>query len=563
MCSISCILGRKDFPYSEFFSSESRDLIEGKKKSHLCKTRHVDFLCCSCVDNCMETKNCCIDKFWNGTLSLERYLKVFTKRMTRAKQGDSYKCTQMLGNEILKGIKNSESKSYFMISSCDESTKYTRECKQCTNSNYKNMIESIPVLSKDGKLYRSESCAKCNNVTYERLKIEGVCREASKYKNISNLDDGWCKFGIEEKLLPGNAYKCYNKKIRNECTKRKFKNKCRSYISTLNNGFANVDCYKCSPNYDPKKKDLLKEKCGASSSKTILAQTWSFTLDYTGKVNLYTQDKKLVSTIDTCKTNEVFGVVAKTCAHPGDEVNQTIAKDTSFEKYHQIEYYITIIGTCYSLLCYCVLILTYSIFKQLRNIPGLNTLALAVCLFLCDLLFITHDLYSKTAFCKYSGMIKHYLLLASQMWVTIICFDLAMTMHSSISTTNRNKTKTFLKYLAIALLLTPLLFVTPAITLSSVGYIDSAYAEICWINDFKARLWFYITPSATLFVLAIVALLSTFAKIYQTKKDTSKTLGSNKCNVDLVKIAAKLLIGLGFMEILGYFQVLEHNQEFP
>ena len=29
------ILGQKDFPYSEFFSSESKDLIEGKMKSHL------------------------------------------------------------------------------------------------------------------------------------------------------------------------------------------------------------------------------------------------------------------------------------------------------------------------------------------------------------------------------------------------------------------------------------------------------------------------------------------------------------------------------------------------
>ena len=179
---------------------------------------------------------------------------------------------------------------------------------------------------------------------------------------------------------------------------------------------------------------------------------------------------------------------------------------------------------------------------------------MTVCLFSCDLLFITHYLYSKTAFCKYSGMMKHYLLLVSQMWVTIICFDLAMTMHSSISTTNRNKIKTFLKYLIIASLI-PLIFVVLLITLDSIGYLNARYADICWIKDFKTRLWFYIIPTAILFLLAIAALLSAFAKIYQTKKDTDKTLGSNKCNVDLVKIAAKLLIGLGFMEILGYVQV--------
>ena len=166
------ILGRKEFPFSEFLNHDE-DYLERKKDAHLCqgKTTDEESRCCSCQDHCVETKNCCIDKFWNGTLSLERYFKEFTHKMSRIKQGQTYECTQMLGDTILKGIKNSESKSYFMISSCDESTKSTREYKQCTNSNKKTMIESIPVLSRDGKLYRSESCAKCNNVeNYERLK---------------------------------------------------------------------------------------------------------------------------------------------------------------------------------------------------------------------------------------------------------------------------------------------------------------------------------------------------------------------------------------------------------
>ena len=140
------------------------------------------------------------------------------------------------------------------------------------------------------------------------------------------------------------------------------------------------------------------------------------------------------------------------------------------------------------------------------------------------------------------------------MWVTIICFDLAMTMHSSISTTTRNKAKTFLKYLAISLTI-PLLFVAPAITLDSIGEIDVGYGKDCWIKDFETRLWSYIAPTALMFVVAFSLLIKTVHRVYKTKRDANRTLGSRQGHSNTVRLAAKLAIVLALIELLNYIQI--------
>ena len=53
-----------------------------------------------------------------------------------------------------------------------------------------------------------------------------------------------------------------------------------------------------------------------------------------------------------------------------------------------VEYYISIIGTSISIICYIWIIATYLCFKELRNIPGLNTIAFCSSLLLADVSFI-------------------------------------------------------------------------------------------------------------------------------------------------------------------------------
>ncbi|XP_066931044.1 uncharacterized protein [Clytia hemisphaerica] len=528
-----------EFPFLKFLESETlHPNHQYKKESHLCEGRNTDrsSSCCSCQNSCINTRNCCIDKFWNGSLSLERYLEEFNDIMYNKRSYD-YRCSLLFGPKFMNKMTESKSESYFMISSCDESTKCTKDYKRCETSNYQNMRETIPVLSKGGQLYRSESCAKCNNVTkYKYLKISVVCQGHSE-KNISMLNEMNCHFGLE--MHNNKVYECSNSEHpKSRCRDPNYQRKCSSYSSFLNDGFANIDCYKCSGAILPahlQYVDLLRESCEMTFNNLM---SWAFTLDFSGKI----------SNRQICETGEIYDVFEHQCL--GKE-NFTNSIDKVEDNYEQIQRMMTFIGTSISLFFYAFLITTHLIFKELRNIPGLNTLALGVSFFISDFSLLTHGLYANSFFCKYFGISLHYLLLVGHMWLTIICFDLKMAMHSPISTTNRNKTKTFLKYLVIALL-TPLLIVATSITLDSVGYINAGYADICWIKDFKTRLWFYIIPTAISFVLAIVALLSTLMKIYQTKKDTSKTLGSDQGNVDIVKIAAKLLIGLGFMEILGY-----------
>ena len=89
------------------------------------------------------------------------------------------------------------------------------------------------------------------------------------------------------------------------------------------------------------------------------------------------------------------------------------------------EYYISITGTSVSMICYISIIMTYTLFKKLRNIPGLNTLTLCCCLLIADVSFIVatqaHTVYHL---CKVTGIMLHWSLLAAQMWMLVITFDI-------------------------------------------------------------------------------------------------------------------------------------------
>ena len=166
--------------------------------------------------------------------------------------------------------------------------------------------------------------------------------------------------------------------------------------------------------------------------------------------------------------------------------------------------------------------------------------------------------------CKVFGVVTHFLMIVSQMWATIICFDLAVTMYSSVAIATRNKAKTFKKYLAIAFTV-PVPFVTTPVILNETGQVNVGYEEICWIQHFETRLWSYIAPIAVLYMFAFSALAISFWKIRATKKQTKKALESNRGHVGIVKIALKLVIGLGLIDIIGFVQLpgvelKEHNK---
>jgi hypothetical protein len=74
----------------------------------------------------------------------------------------------------------------------------------------------------------------------------------------------------------------------------------------------------------------------------------------------------------------------------------------------------------------------YWLLPKLRNLPGKTLLALACCLFLGQLLFITGTGRTTTRWlCQAVGMTMHYFFLAGFMWMNVMSFDVFKTFNKT------------------------------------------------------------------------------------------------------------------------------------
>ena len=549
------------FPFFEFYNATDHFSYHVTRDNHMCGDLIFKFgRCCSCLDECIQNNNCCIDKFWShpgmSSLSMEEYLAAISN-FTQV--NNSHECKPIFKENILQKISaNITSRRYMMISKClnlvEDATK--QDFEKCSNDSYETILEAIPVMTKFGVLYRSSACARCNRINdFERVNVTIRFKEGKK----ESFYDGTWKNNPSESILEDaqfKQYECFHQKAKNMCKEPTLFRKCMAYNSPLRNGYANYHCALCSglqitPSIIPK----LKSSCppddsfNEGGSSGLGAFSWSLVIDFSGKTKLFYGRNEKNS---MCKDDRVYDIFTKTCVRELQKDNKDEVK-----QFQEVEQYISIIGTSFSIIAYLLLIATYSRFRELRNLPGLNAMAMFIALLLTDVLAISRRADHVTS-CKYLGIRMHYFYLVSQMWVAIICLDLAKTFHSSVTMATNNKTKTFLKYCGIAFSL-PLLFVLPSIILNETGNVKVGYNKTCWVTDTFTRVWSVIVPLAVLYLVSILALTKTLLKIHFAKKQTRKTLQSDQGNADLVRIALKLIVGLGFIDVVGYIQVPDED----
>ncbi|XP_066931925.1 uncharacterized protein [Clytia hemisphaerica] len=548
-----------NFPLSQFFGLDpTTQLDEQVESAYLCAFQPFRlYKCCSCYENCAQIGSCCIDKFWNNSVQLEPYLKEYFKRVSNLKQ-KNYECTQLVPNKLLQKLADSrrleisESFNYSMIASCvgKPVTIKTENFKKCYTPSEESFMELIPVVGQDGHLYRNRACAECNNMLiYTALLVRGDCPSGLMTESPSMKGLNRCKFKIDNPSY--ESFECKRHTTQPEdCSDPVLRRQCQLYTGPMGLNkdgltYPSYHCYKClHPSSSPKNtKKLLKQEC----SLRMKDMYWSMLIDYSSTVTFKSSHGTLLKRESSCNNTEaVFDVFSNKCYLTSPQTPNS--QEINIKTY----WYISTICTPISLACYLVTLLTYSYFQELRNLHGYNIIAMCCCLIICDSLFIIAD---KTS-CYIIGVVLHWVLLAYQMWVAIICFDLAYSFHVSINSTYRNKKKTFIKYLCLAFGI-PLIFVVPTLVFSLSGVIDAGYIKSCRTFNQTLRLAMYIIPIALLNVISFCVLLKTFRKIYIDKKETNKTLRGNQQDISVVKIALKLILGLGLIECIGFVRT-EH-----
>ena len=222
-----------------------------------------------------------------------------------------------------------------------------------------------------------------------------------------------------------------------------------------------------------------------------------------------------------------------------------------------VEKYITIVGCMASVLGYLWMIFTYTIIPALKTIPGQNIVCLCTMLLCSDVIMLVTMLELSFPLCAAFGMLLHFFSLSAQVWAGLLAYDIWSTFHGRGQMRKASSTNRFRIYLSIGYVI-PLLFVLVCVVMEVKDVVVFGYGVngVCWIAFFTPRLFVYILPMVciTLFNVAVLSytIFSICKQSRKSKKLLKKTGGQD---VSLARMALKLVVLLGAIELLGLVQI--------
>ena len=92
-------------------------------------------------------------------------------------------------------------------------------------------------------------------------------------------------------------------------------------------------------------------------------------------------------------------------------------------KGNMVLYLLTYVGLSVSIISLILVLVTYSLFKELRTLPGITLMNLSLAHLLADVLFLPNLSVLPELTCTIFAILLHYFLLVSFMWMSIIAFE--------------------------------------------------------------------------------------------------------------------------------------------
>ena len=181
---------------------------------------------------------------------------------------------------------------------------------------------------------------------------------------------------------------------------------------------------------------------------------------------------------------------------------------------------LTYVGISLSVACLSLVLVTYSLFKELRTLPGVNLMNLSISLLIAHSLFIAAGATQYRLVCTSIAVLSHYFYLASFTWMSIIAFDTYYTFSRTCRT--RQRTAKW-KGLFLAIGWTPaLVFVVICYFLDQSGLVAIGYGGTshCWINNANSNMFVFVIPVAFSILFNAILFSLTVISIRKIKKQT-------------------------------------------
>ncbi|XP_030840439.1 uncharacterized protein LOC115923590 [Strongylocentrotus purpuratus] len=179
-----------------------------------------------------------------------------------------------------------------------------------------------------------------------------------------------------------------------------------------------------------------------------------------------------------------------------------------------------------SSICLLATLLTYCIFKPLRNLQGLSIMSFVSAFFVAQVMlqFIAPNMISLPTVCTIAATIAHYFLLAVFTWTNILAWDLVRHFASSSFLPKRHgEMRRLIAYLIIGWCL-PLVIVVPCLIIQVQNPSLFRYGKIgtsCWIYQARAIVLAFLVPFAVSFLVNIVLFSLTVYGVHKSKRDSS------------------------------------------
>ena len=221
---------------------------------------------------------------------------------------------------------------------------------------------------------------------------------------------------------------------------------------------------------------------------------------------------------------------------------------------------LTYVGLSVSILSFLLVLVTYTLFEELRTLPGIYLMNLCLAHLLVNLLHLaTGNVESKVA-CSVIAVLLHYFLLVSFTWMSIIAFE-TWKVFSKIRVPHRNLSRREKRFHLLRRItlgwFCAFVFIVICVTLDQSNTVVFQYGGMkgCWINNTHASLYFFVLPVSFSLSFNSVFFTLTVRTIRQTNNQTRRVTHHTQ-NRQTTATSFKISILMGFTWIFGFLQDL-------
>ena len=238
--------------------------------------------------------------------------------------------------------------------------------------------------------------------------------------------------------------------------------------------------------------------------------------------------------------------------------NETIL----YYSYSSAFYILTYVGCSLSIVGCVVVLLTYSLFKELRTLPG-QILMNLVSTILATSLFILIGIpiavvVENDGLCEATAIFLHWIILSQFSWMSIMSFEQVRTFYRASRLRpvedQSTKNKIFLSYLIGGWVIPIVITVISTVVNFTTDLIQYGRDGFCWIGHLSSFYAVFVVPVALSIVFNGITLVIAFILLFKASRKQAKLNNMKRTSYLRVSLCVFSITGLTW--IFGFLAIL-------